>query len=414
MGFSLFWNIVIHHVGVWETPPDLWNTFRDAHYVIWDGEGQVYNANTSFVTFPGIAVLLAPIAELQSIFHLTESYPIFLLKPTAWYVLGPVNLLCGGVLLFPLDAIARRLSIPFLRRGLATLLESILIFPAIAYWGHPEDTLALAFALYGLLAGYDRRWLHCAGFFALAVAFQPLTLLILPIALAYVPAKKWLAFGGIVALPSALLLIAPLIQQWKATTYAILKQPNFPTIDHATPWLSLAPVLSPRQWRYTYGLHVVTSSTGKEKLVYSAQRILAGEVVQAGPGRTIALVLACLVGVWIARRRPPLIQVVWWAAFALGLRCVFESVMDPYYLVPTLVLVVVVASTLGKTRFVVTLAAAALCTKTSYWHTGEWRYYLLVVGSLLLALVLSWPGQGTQRIADDPTKTPETVASTSG
>jgi hypothetical protein len=409
MGFSLFWNIVIHHVGVWETPPDLWNTFRDAHYVIWDGEGQVYNANTSFVTFPGIAVLLAPVAELQSMFHLTQSYPIFLLKPTAWYVLGPVDLLCGGVLLFPLDAMARRLSIPYWRRGLATLLETVLIFPAIAYWGHPEDTLALAFALYGLMAGFDRRWLHSAGFFALAVAFQPLTLLILPIALAYVPAKKWPAYGGIVALPSVLLLIAPLVQQWKATTYAILKQPNFPTIDHATPWLSLAPVLSPTQWRYTYGLKVVRSSTGKEKLVYAAKRFLAGEVVQAGPGRTIALVLACLVGVWVARRRPPLVQVAWWAAFALGLRCVFESVMDPYYLVPTLVLLIVVASTLGKTRFIVTVAIAAFCTKTSYWHTGEWRYYLLVVGSLLLALVVSWPGHSPQKSADNPAKSLEPV-----
>src|ERR1700691_541890 len=44
MAFSLFWNDVIHHVNVWHTPPDLWATFRDAHYIIWDGEGQVYNA----------------------------------------------------------------------------------------------------------------------------------------------------------------------------------------------------------------------------------------------------------------------------------------------------------------------------------------------------------------------------------
>ena len=209
MAFSLFWNIVVHHVSGWTTPPDLWNTFRDAHYVIWDGEGQVYNANTSFVTFPGIAVFLAPIAEIQSIFHLTESYPVFLAKPSAWYALGPVNLLCGGVLLFPLDAMARRLSLSFTRRGLATLVEVVLIFPVVAYWGHPEDTLALTFGLYGLMAAYDRRWLHSAGFFALAVVFQPLTLLILPIALAYVPARKWPAYAGVVALPSVILLIRP-------------------------------------------------------------------------------------------------------------------------------------------------------------------------------------------------------------
>ena len=399
---------MVHHVPGWITPPDLWNTFRDAHYVIWDGEGQVYNANTSFVTFPGIAVLLAPIAEIQSIFHLTESYPVFLAKPTAWYALGPVDMLCGAVLLFPLDAIARRIALSFTRRGIATLLEAVLIFPVVAYWGHPEDTLAMAFALYGLMAGYDRRWLHSAGFFALAVVFQPLTLLILPIALAYVPAKKWPAYGGVVALPSAILLIPPLIQQWTPTTYAILKQPNFPSIDHATPWLSLAPVLAPREWRTIYGLKVVTHD-GKQKVVYGASRILAGEVVQAGPGRTIALVLAILVGVWVARKKPPFVQVVWWAAFALALRCVFESVMDPYYLVPTLVLVVVVASTVGKVRFLVTLVAAAVCTKTSYWHTGEWRYYLIVIGTLLLTLIFSWPGRRDREATDRSTVSPDTV-----
>ena len=114
----------------------------------------------------------------------------------------------------------------------------------------------------------------------------------------------------------------------------------------------------------------------------------------------------------MARRKPPFIQVIWWAAFALALRCVFESVMDPYYLVPTLVLLIVVASTLGKTRFILTVAVAALCTKTSYWHTGEWRYYLLVVGSLLVSLAVSWPGQGNRENVSGATESlePATVA----
>ena len=84
---------------------------------------------------------------------------------------------------------------------------------------------------------------------------------------------------------------------------------------------------------------------------------------------------------------------VWWAAFALALRCVFESVMDPYYVVPTLVLVVVLAFTVGKIRCLLAFAAAAVCTKTSYWHTGDWRYYLFVTVSLLAAVAFSWPGR---------------------
>ena len=303
--------------------------------------------------------------------------------------------MCGGFLLFPLDAIARRLSIPYKRRALATILEAVLIFPVVVYWGHPEDTLSLALGFYGLLASRDRRWLHSAFFFALAVAFQPLVLLIVPIALAYVPAKKWPVFGGVVAIPSVLLLVPPLIQEWTPTTYAILKQPNFPTIDHPTPWISLAPVLTPRHWTYTFGIRSETLPDGKHKLVYAATKVFAGDVVEAGPGRTIALVLACLVGVWVAKKKPPFVQVIWWAALALSLRCIFESVMDPYYLVPSLVLAILVASTVGKVRFLLTVAAAAACTRTSYWHTGEWRYYLLVTGTLLLALALSWPRDRT-------------------
>jgi hypothetical protein len=70
-----------------------------------------------------------------------------------------------------------------------------------------------------------------------------------------------------------------------------------------------------------------------------------------------------------------------------------------------------VASTIGKIRFCLTLAAAALCTKTSYWHTGEWRYYLFVVGSLLVALALSWPGHREREKGDETLIVLESVPS---
>ncbi len=388
LSYTFYWYPVVHHLPDWATSADLWATFRDAHYVIWNGEGHIYSASTNFVTFPGIALLLSPFAWLQDALHLTNDWPVYFPRPTGWFILGPIDILCGGVLLFPLDALARRLSLSFTRRALATLLEVILIFPVVVFWGHPEDTLALALGLYALFAAYDRRWLHSAAFFALAVVFQPLILLIVPIALAYVPAKKWPAFGTVMAIPTALLLLPPLFQEWGPTTYAIFKQPNFPTVDHPTPWISLAPILTRARWVTALTIHY---SHQKHKYVYGPVRTFIGDTVSAGPGRTIAIVLACLVGVWVAHRKPSLGEVVWWAAFALALRCIFESVMDPYYVVPTLVLVVVLAFTVGKIRFLLTLAAAALCTKTSYWHTGNWRYYLFVSVSLLLALAFSWP-----------------------
>jgi len=388
MAYSFFWYPIVDHISIWNTPGDLWGTFRDAHYIIWDGEGQVYNASTNFVTFPGIAILLAPFAALQEAFHLTESWPVYLYRPSAWFLLGPVDILCGGIMLFPLDAIARRIPISAGRRALATVLELVLVFPVVAFWGHPEDTLSIALGLYGLLAAYDRRWLHSAAFFALAIIFQPLILLIVPIAFAYVPFRRWFTFAVVMSVPSALLLIPPFIQERAPTIYAIFKQPNYPTIDHPTPWLSLAPVLTKAGWGYEYTVHL---SKATHKFEWGPIRVFVGETVAAGPGRTIALVLACLVGVWIARAKPPLVEVVWWAAFALALRCIFESVMDPYYLVPTLVLIIVTASTVGKIRFLFVLIAVGICTWTSYWHVGEWDYYLWVTLSLLLALACAWP-----------------------
>ena len=116
----------------------------------------------------------------------------------------------------------------------------------------------------------------------------------------------------------------------------------------------------------------------------------------AGPGRVIALVLACAIGVWVAKKKPPLLEVVWWAAVALSLRCVFECVMDPYYLLPALSLAVIVAFKLSTTRLTLAVLATAFCTWLSYWHTGEWTYYSLVIGLLLLVLAFTWPGRSAQ------------------
>ena len=238
MAYTLFLASCVHHFSGWNTPPDLWGTFRDAHYVIWDGEGQVYNANTNFVTFPGIAVLLAPFAEIQQALHLSESFPVYLFKPTAWYVLGPVDLLGGGILLFPLDVIARRLSLSYIGAGRSrSLFEVIAYFSRGRVLGSPGRYVGPGAWLSTLYSGLDRKWLHSAGFFSLAVVFSR-SFFVLPIALAYVPFKKWPTFAVVTAVPTAALLIPPLLQEWNPTIYAIIKQPNFPTIDHATPWLS--------------------------------------------------------------------------------------------------------------------------------------------------------------------------------
>ena len=64
MIFMFFWNPLVHHVGSWNTGGDLWGIFRGAHYVGWGFPGGIYTSGTGIVTFPGMAILLAPIAML--------------------------------------------------------------------------------------------------------------------------------------------------------------------------------------------------------------------------------------------------------------------------------------------------------------------------------------------------------------
>jgi hypothetical protein len=388
MAYSLAWEHVAHHAGGWSTPADLWATFRAAHLVGWGGEGLLYGSGTGLVTFPGIAVLLAPVAMLSGVLHLSESFPLALAHPTAWLLVGPVEMGLGAVLLFPLDGLAGRIGVPSRRRIALAWLEAALVWPVVVVWGHPEDPLALAFALYGLIAAFDGRWRRGAVLFAAAVAVQPLIVLLLPIVAAYVPPRRWPRAGAIVAAPSALLLVAPLAHAWGATAHALLDQPNFPTIDHGTPWAALAPVLERAAGA---GAHVAHGTTAVGTLgVHGAL------AVAAGPGRMIALAGWVLIGLIVARRRPSEPAVVWMAALALSLRCVFEAVLDPYYLVPGLAVSLVVAARLGWGRLGVASACAAAATWFSCRHVGPWAYYLPVAALLLATWAIGRPRAGLQ------------------
>jgi hypothetical protein len=391
MVFSFWWYPLTHHGTGWYTPGDLWDTFRASQYVGWGGEGEIYKSQTFFDSFPGIAVLLAPIAKLSGLLHMSESFPLALLRPTAWLLLGPANLICGGVLLFPLDSLARRLLIPAKRRVLLVWLEAILIWPTVALWGHPEYVLALTFAIYGLLAAFDEAWGRVGVFFGLALLFQPLTLLMLPIAISYIAVRKWIRVASVIALPSAVLLIPPLVKEWSATTYTLLRQPNYPIADHPTPWLPLAPVLHRSYVGVARVAEMVTQPDGRRKLEELTVKVQHGAVVSAGLGRLIAILLACAIGVWVAKRKPPLAHVVWWVALTLSLRCVFECVMNPYYLMPGIAIVLVVASLLGTLRLFFVVLAAAACNYLSYRFMSPWHYYLSVIGLLIMVLVAALP-----------------------
>jgi hypothetical protein len=393
MAWSLLWPALDHASG-WLTPADLWGTFRDAHLVGWGGEADIYQARTGYLSPPAFPVLLAPVAMLSGALHLSESFPFYLARPTAWLLLGPVELACGAWILFPLEALARRLGVPRARQIVVIGTSALLSVPLLVIWGHPEDLLAVGCALEALMAAFDQRWTKSAALLGVGLAFQPLVILCAPLVLASMPCRRWARAVGIAALPGALLLSAPLLHAWRTTIHAVADQPTYPKIGHATPWVALAPLVEHAR---AVDAHAVARAAAAGRLVGATTEVTAG-----GPGRLLALALALVVGIVVARRGTSERVVVSLAALCFSLRCVFESVMFPYYVVPALLVALVAAGAVSLRRLLVAVLAACGCAGVAYLHAAPWIYYLSVTALLLVAVALGAPAKQTARAACVP------------
>ncbi len=364
MAYSLWWEPVLHHVHVWLIPGDVWSTFRAAHWVGWGDLRGVYGRDTQLVTLPGIAVLLAPVAMLSGAFGLSESItPVLLAHPTSWLILGPAVLALGSSCLVAFDAMAEELGVGHRLRVVLCWMEAAVIFQVLTIWGHPEDTLALALALYTLLAAFRGRWSASGWLWGAAVVVQPLVLLMFPLAFSRTPRGQRLRVCLYGAIPTVVLLAPPLLSEWRATSKVILHQANFPKLDHATPWLALAPRLT-------------------------------GNSVGAGPGRMLAVLAAVGLGLVACRRRPSVVGLLWMCALALSLRCAFESVMVSFYLGPPLALIVVVAAARDRTTWLVgSFMTAMVATVVAFHRFSEWGYWTPMVALLAIGLACAWPGR---------------------
>jgi hypothetical protein len=364
MAYSLWWNPVVHHSQNWVIPGDIWSTFRAAHWVGWGNIGSIYGRDTQLVTFPGIAVLLAPVAMVSGALGLGESIvPVILSRPTSWLLLGPAILLLGSTCLMAFDAMAEELGVNRPRRVALSFMEAVVIFQVVTLWGHPEDMLALTFSLYALLAMFRGRWSLSGWLWGAAIVTQPLVILMFPLALVRTPNAQRLRLCLYGALPSVVLLSAPLVTQWHRTSAVLLHQANARFLDHATPWIALSPTLS----RTTVG---------------------------AGPGRMIAAFVAILVGFMAYRTPPSRVGLLWLCALVLSLRCFFESVMDVFYLGPPLALIVLTAATCAsRTRLVGAWAIAILATVYGFHRASEWGYWVPMVAFLAIGLACAWPGR---------------------
>jgi hypothetical protein len=103
------------------------------------------------------------------------------------------------------------------------------------------------------------------------------------------------------------------------------------------------------------------------------------------------MVVAVLVGLYVWRRPQDPVRILWLATVVLALRCVFESVMTPYYLAPPLFLALVLASRQGSKRFWAAAIVAMESTVFAYHHLSPWAWWLPVVAGVATVVALSYP-----------------------
>ena len=223
--------------------------------------------------------------------------------------------------------------------------------------------------LYAILALSKARTGRAAWLTGAAVAIQPLVLLALPVVAVVVEPRRLAGFLARAAAPAAVLLGAAAAANWTATFHAVTSQPNWITVDQATPWASLAP------------------HAGN------------GQAVAAGPARILAILVACGCALvagrrWRAARGAPwspdvLAEVLWWTAVALALRSLFEPVMVAYYLWPALAVALIAASR-SWSRLIPASAAAVVLTLVSQLTLhGAWSWWTPMVAGLALTLYLA-------------------------
>jgi hypothetical protein len=321
----------------------------------------VYSYHSALLTLPGFEILLAPVAAVSSALGLTESsLSIFLDKPQAWLLLGPFCLITAGVVIFAVDAWTRRFAISSGRRRLITVATVIATWPTIAYWGHPEDVLALGLVMYALLALANDRPTLAGWLLGAALAMQLYVILLVPVFVGVIGIRRGASLLARAAILPGFLLVAVLVPDFHGAFWALRNQPNFPTVSHPTPWVLIA--------------HHIASNE-----------------VSAGPVRLLALAAAIGVGVLASRWRHDWRAIIWLAAIACGIRCLFEPVMIPYYVMPAVTFAIISGATRGRVRMGLALSSAVGLILMTYSHSNMWTYGFEMCSLLAVMVLLARP-----------------------
>src|SRR5712691_1368296 len=375
MASSTWWGPHIAGGSHWQLPDDIRGTLLAARRLLHLDIGGLYTRPTGLVSFPGTAVVLVPVVALLEALGLGLGLPgPHNPHPGWWLAAGPYQIALSSIALLAVDAVAERSGVSRPKRFLLAAAQAIALWNVSARWGHPEDAVAVALLLYGVLALSDGRTSRSAWLVGAAVAVQPLVLLALPVIVIVLEPKRRAGYLLKAAIPAAVLLGAALAANWTATVHAVGDQPNWPTIDHPTPWVAFASpaghgavaagparavaillacacaVVARRSWRTapaqaapsaartTPSASQTTPSLARTTPSLARTTPSASQATPSLAGTTPSLARttpsAARTAAGAARTAPRLQDLLWWIALALAIRCVVESVMVAYYVWP--------------------------------------------------------------------------------
>ena len=83
--------------------------------------------------------------------------------------------------------------------------------------------------------------------------------------------------------------------------------------------------------------------------------------------------------------------IFWLAAVAVSIRCLFEPVMVPYYVMPSVAISFAVGATRETFRWLLTLAAGFGLTLMTFSHSNMWTYWFEMAGLMAALLIFAQP-----------------------
>jgi hypothetical protein len=329
--YLVCWNMLSHRG--WVGVSDLWNSTSVSLAISQGHWSAVYTAMPKVITPPGLEVVLAPVVALGHALGLHPPHRGTNTGGTLGVVVVPTATILASTVLFAIDAVARSWHFSEAKRVALALVAGLGVVSAVVFWGHPEDCVALALVIWAALV-VDREGssgLARAGWLlGIAVAFQPLALLGVTPILARCAWRSLPAQAVRLALPSAALVLLPLLASPHQTLRALMAQPYFPVAESYTPFGNLAP-------------HLGDGLRG------------------GGPMRLFVTLAAVLLGYAACRRRHDLPLVLLAIALACALRVFFETELLGFYFFPVTAICLLLALRRSWRDFGVCSAAAVAC-----------------------------------------------------